>query len=332
VLPIHAVAPGGYAWWYFDALSADGTRALTVIFFVGSVFSPDYAARLRRGEPARAEEHLAVNVALYERGRQRLWVMSEHGAAALGALHDHGPRIGDSFIEPTAGGLRLVLRERTAPFLATLAGIGSAVEGEIEFERAAPAVEPVELAQRPARHSWQARLPRAAVRVRFSKPRLEFDGVGYHDVNCGDGRLEHAFASWSWARFHESARTTILYALHERGGGTRGLVVEAPDDAGERALVRPATLLPEGELVAAPWGLGLPSWFALDTGGATWRCRAGRLLEASPFYARYVASLHTHFPSEPDHSVVGVGEHLDLDRFASRGVQFLLRFKTRRNR
>ncbi len=35
-----AVAPGGYAWWYVDALSEDGTKALTIIAFVGSVFSP----------------------------------------------------------------------------------------------------------------------------------------------------------------------------------------------------------------------------------------------------------------------------------------------------
>ena len=34
------VPPGGYAWWYVDALSDDGRHGLTVIAFVGSVFSP----------------------------------------------------------------------------------------------------------------------------------------------------------------------------------------------------------------------------------------------------------------------------------------------------
>src|SRR3954447_922122 len=42
--------PGrGYAWWYLDALSDDGRHGLTVIAFVGSVFSPYYALARRRG-------------------------------------------------------------------------------------------------------------------------------------------------------------------------------------------------------------------------------------------------------------------------------------------
>src|SRR5262249_35406448 len=118
VNPYADVRPGGYAWWYFDAVSDDGARALTAIFFIGSVFSPDYAARLRRGEPARAEEHLGVNLALYERGHKRAWVMSEHGAAALGGVGDGGPQIGESKIDRLpSGGLRLTIREHTAPFL-----------------------------------------------------------------------------------------------------------------------------------------------------------------------------------------------------------------------
>ena len=57
-------AENGYAWWYVDALSDDGAHALTIIAFIGSVFSPYYAwARQRgRGDP---ENHVAVNVALY---------------------------------------------------------------------------------------------------------------------------------------------------------------------------------------------------------------------------------------------------------------------------
>ena len=34
------VVPGGYAWWYVDAISDDGQHGLTFIAFVVSVFSP----------------------------------------------------------------------------------------------------------------------------------------------------------------------------------------------------------------------------------------------------------------------------------------------------
>ena len=36
------VAPNGYAWWYIDATSEDGRYGLTIIAFIGSVFSPYY--------------------------------------------------------------------------------------------------------------------------------------------------------------------------------------------------------------------------------------------------------------------------------------------------
>lgn len=335
--PYRDVRPGGYAWWYFDAVSDDGARALTAIFFIGSVFSPDYAARLRRGEPARAEEHLGVNLALYERGKQRAWVMSEHGAAALGGVGDGGPTIARSSIQRApGGGLRVSIHEHTAPFFVALAGIGARVDGTIDVEPLGPPIDPVELhAEGDVRHLWHVLMRAARVRVRFSRPDFSFDGVGYHDVNAGDGRLERAFASWSWARFHgvhaseagKAARTTIVYATHERSGAARAWVVDARDDAPTSA--RPATLLPEGERRRAPWGLMVPRWFAVDDGGRTLRCTPTRILEAAPFYARYQARLAGDVSAITD-GRTGVGEFLDLDRFRDRGVQFLLRFKMRR--
>ncbi len=347
--PYSAVRPGGYAWWYFDAVSDDGARALTAIFFVGSVFSPDYAARIRRGEAARAEEHLGVNLALYEHGRKRAWVMSEHGAAALGGVGDGGPRIADSAIErdqrggagdsgvharPFGAGLRVTIRERTAPFLATLAGVGARVDGTIDLEPLGPPLAPVELyAAGGERHLWHVVTPSARVRVRFTRPDFSFDGVGYHDINAGDGRLERAFKSWSWARFHDDERTIIVYATHERTGAARAFVVDARH--GEPAAARSATLLPEGERRRAPWGLSMPRWFAVDDGGRTLRCRPTRLYEAAPFYARYAAELTDDVrpiiaKSTAKSIANGVGEYLDLDRFSDRRVQFLLRFKMRR--
>jgi carotenoid 1,2-hydratase len=312
----------GYAWWYFDAVSDDGERALSAIFFVGSVFSPSWAKRLRRGETARAEEHVAVNLALYERGKKRAWVMSEYGKSALACTDDAGPRIGKSAIVGNGKGLHVDVVERSAPFLVTLAGLGARVEGHIEFEPHAPPLPPVELGGDAEAHRWHVLMPRARVRVEFARPKFSFEGVGYHDVNSGDGRLERAFSSWSWARFHDRERTTIIYATHGRKGTSRAFVVDAHDD--EVAHVLPATLLPEGEHRRAPFGLVMPRWFAVDVGGRALTCRVERLLEAAPFYARYDARLDAGATQAS-----GIGEYLDLDRFVRPGVQFLLRFKMR---
>ncbi len=71
------VAPDGYAWWYVDGVSDDGTRAVSVIGFIGSVFSPYYGWAGRRAP----HEHCSINVALYGRGGR--WAMTERGAAAV---------------------------------------------------------------------------------------------------------------------------------------------------------------------------------------------------------------------------------------------------------
>ncbi|MFX8883411.1 hypothetical protein ABTM86_19650, partial [Acinetobacter baumannii] len=75
------VPDNGYAWWYVDALSDDGKRGITLIAFVGSVFSPYYALARRRGrgDPL---NHCALNVAVYGNGTKH-WAMTERRRGAI---------------------------------------------------------------------------------------------------------------------------------------------------------------------------------------------------------------------------------------------------------
>jgi carotenoid 1,2-hydratase len=315
------VPPGGYSWWYFDALSDDGERALTAIFFIGSVFSPDYAARVRAGAPARAEEHLGVNVALYHRGKKVAWVMSEHPASALVRADESALQIGASSV--IAGRpMRVEIRERSAPFLLALARLGARVEGEFVLTPESPSLPPAPIGDGAGGHHWSVPVPRARVQVRFTKPDFSFDGVGYHDINRGDGRLEAAFSRWSWARFHDRERTIILYSTRSCTGARRALLVDARDAASEAERAPRAVEAIAGEEKRAGWGLTLPSWFELGA----FRCEPRALVESAPFYARYLGALSER--GTP--LATGVGEHLDLDRFRARAIQFLLRFKMRR--
>ena len=304
-----AVRSGGYAWWYFDAVSDDGQRGLTAIFFIGSVFSPDYAQRFRRGEEPEATDHLGVNLALYERGRKVAWVMSEYGADALRPV-SRGLQIGDSSIQPLgAGSLRLDIREKSAPFLLSLAGIGRPVMGVVELEPEAPPWGASNLGMPGGvPHFWRVAMPRARVKVDFGKLGFSFEGSGYHDLNQGDGRLEDAFSRWSWARFHHDGETRVFYSTRDRQDRHRALLA-----AGRADLVIPeeSSSAAEGPLRRVGWGLSIPSWFSVGDGHT--RCVVGRLLERSPFYARYEAEL-----VDGQRTIArGVGEHLDLDRFRS---------------
>ena len=89
------VAAGGYAWWYVDALSDDGAHGLTIIAFIGSVFSPYYALARAAAGAADPLNHCALNVALYgERGKR--WAMTERGRAARAARRARVCSIGPS--------------------------------------------------------------------------------------------------------------------------------------------------------------------------------------------------------------------------------------------
>ena len=328
--------PGGYAWWYFDALTPAGD-ALVCIFFAGAVFSPEYAARLRRGERALPTEHAAVNLALYRgagggsASRQAAWVMSEYGAVA--ALGDDELAIGRSAIERMPdGSYHIRIRETTAPFMHRF---GRPVAGTIRFAPAAAAFEEAAIATGGTTHAWQALAPRGDVEADFPELGFRLRGVGYHDRNHGDGRLEDAFARWGWARFHQGRRTTILYSFITRDGKRHALAAAAEAD-NDPVRPLPATPLGDGPERALPYGMRMPSSFALDPGPpsgsnlaiAPLRCEVTALLERAPFYARYRCRLRDGRSGAALGGPDGLGEYLDLDRFRSRWNQFLLRFKT----
>ena len=103
------VEPGGYAWWYVDAISDDRRYGLTVIAFVGSVFSPYYAWAGRR-DPL---DHCAFNVALYG-PRGSLWAMTERRRSAVQRSRD-ALAIGRTTATWNAGALSFAIDETAAP-------------------------------------------------------------------------------------------------------------------------------------------------------------------------------------------------------------------------
>jgi carotenoid 1,2-hydratase len=102
------VGANGYRWWYIDAESDCGAYGLTVIAFVGSVFSPYYKASGRKFP----ENHVALNVALYgPRGRR--WAMTERGNGAL--WRDRTAlKIGPSSLHWDGNGLTIEVDEKNA--------------------------------------------------------------------------------------------------------------------------------------------------------------------------------------------------------------------------
>jgi carotenoid 1,2-hydratase len=297
-----ALPHGGYAWWYFDAVSDDGAHALTLIAFVGSVFSPYYAWARRRGE-ADPLNHCAVNVALYgPRGGR--WSMTERGAAQV----EREPsmlRIGPSTLCWTGDAMHIDVDEICAPLPRHLRGSIRVMPKALCDQSF-----PLDTA---GSHRWAPVAPCARIEVRMSNPALTWSGSGYFDSNSGVEPLEATFETWSWSRASREDQTEVLYDIKARDAAPRSMALQF-DSKGtvqEREIPPLATLPPTG------WRL--PRHTRAARAGDT---RVVRTLEDGPFYSRSLLSTSLAGAAAP-----AIHESLSLDRFRSRWVQCLLPFR-----
>ena len=236
----HAVAPGGCAWCYLDALSDDGRHALVAIVFIGSVFSPCCAWARRwarrwaqRGGGAAAgapcpgadpRNHVAVNVALYrtDGGPGERWAMTERGSAALQRSADT-LAIGPSSLHRDGHARVLRLDEWTVPLPRRLRGtvrlhpLARGLDSSIALEPRGLS-SPIALEPSGA-HQWWPIAPCSRVEVDLTEPGWRWQGNGYLDSNRGPSPLEHSFGHWPWSRAalgdgRAGAGTAVGYDAH----------------------------------------------------------------------------------------------------------------------
>jgi carotenoid 1,2-hydratase len=297
------VATNGYAWWYVDALSDDGRHGITVIAFIGSVFSPYYAwARsraARTGKTVDPRNHVSINVAVYG-GRGKRWAMTERGDRDLQRSRDCF-QVADSQWRWENDGLTIDLNELGVPWPRRIRG-----QVRLTPDWLSNAAFPL---SRDGAHVWHPFAPRARVVADFSQPALKWQGSGYLDGNHGSAPLQTAFRGWNWSRLTTPEATQITYDLDPWNAPPWSLTLRA--DHGGR--LGPAT---DGGRMDLP-----------RTG---WRVRrtapAGtvvtRSLEDTPFYAR--SEITGRLGAEHGH---GVHESLDLQRLSQGWVNCLLPFR-----
>lgn len=299
-----SVRPGGYAWWYFDAESSDRAHALTIIAFIGSVFSPYYGWSGRRSPL----DHCALNVALY--GAQPRWTMTERSERRV-ALARERFDIGTSALSWRDGELIISIDERAAP-------LPSSVRGVVR-------VRPHALSNRTffidaeGRHRWRPLAPRAAFAVEMQVPALSWNGEGYFDSNDGDEPLEAAFRSWEWSRLHaKGAAPLILYDTAPRHGPPRRLAIEIGADG--EVVERPPP--PTAALSSTPI-FRMKRAMGADAGA---QASVERTLEDAPFYSRSIVETTIDGVRRR-----GFHESLSGDRLKSPIVRAMLPFRMPRH-
>jgi carotenoid 1,2-hydratase len=300
------IPAGGYTWWYVDAISDDGQHGLTIIAFLGSVFSP-YYKRSGRGDPL---NHASLNVALY--GPQHRWVMTERGRGAV-QRDASNLVIGPSSVRWEGGALTIdIVEGDTRLFVPWQRPVVGRVRVFPEaLNRVAFALDGAES------HIWHCLAPRARIEVEMTSPGLSWSGKAYLDHNRGGEPLEKGFNTWHWSRAHLKEGALVCYE-GERGDGS---LFASALRFGKDGVPEPVDLPPIAALPDSKWGITRRT--RSDIGVAEVR----RTWEDTPFYAR--SELASRFLGE---EVVTVQESLDMQRFSSRLVQLMLPYRMPRRR
>ncbi|MGA0804951.1 MAG: hypothetical protein ACO3PV_00330 [Pseudohongiellaceae bacterium] len=294
------VPDNGYAWWYIDAVSDDGKHALTLIAFIGSVFSPYYAWARQRAA-CNPLDHCAMNVVLYGAGRKR-WAMTERTGAAIERSTAH-LAIGPSSLSFDGTCLDVALDEVTVP-------LPSRIRGRLRLVPATITNHDFILDTN-GHHHWRPLAPCARIEVNLERPDLRWSGHAYFDSNVGSRPLEADFVYWDWSRSVDPDGTVILYEGLRRDGSTFALAAKAKPSGDLEMLVPPA-----------PVQLGRTGWGLTRRTRAEGEVRVVDTLEDTPFYARSL--LQGCWQGQPG---LAVHESLCMDRFSKPWVRCLLPFR-----
>jgi carotenoid 1,2-hydratase len=300
-----AVPSAGYRWWYLDGLSDDGRHGLTIIGFVGSVFSPYYAWARRKGG-ADPENHCALNVALYGDSGHR-WSMTERGRRAIARSASHF-QIGPSAMRWENGDLIIDINEITVPLPGRL-------RGRVRLTPSAICAHEVRLDPQ-GLHMWRPVAPVSRIRAEFENPELSWTGAGYHDSNWGQVPLEDSFESWVWSRAATRHGAAIVYDTVLKGGKPAGFAL----DIAASGAVSERPVQPRQDMPSTFWRMARHMRAAKSF-------RIAALLEDSPFYARSLLRIDTD-----DGEADAFHESLSLNRFRNPIVQLMLPFRMPRRR
>ena len=296
------VPSGGYLWWYIDALSDDGNYGLTIIAFVGSVFSPYYRAALKRGA-ANPENYCSLNVALY--GRNPRWTMTERGRDRIArdassftigpsSLHWHRDHLEIDICE-IGMPLPLPVRGKVRVYPSSLSTFSTALDDQ-------------------GRHRWGPLAACARVEVEMDKPSQRWSGHGYFDSNEGDEPVSEPFREWDWSRaLLSDGSAAVIYDVQQKQGKDRLLGLRFSPNGHIEEFAPP----PRQSLELTRWRI--PRRMRSEGDAPV---RVIDMLEDTPFYERSV--LKSRLFGE---DVISVHETLNVPRLVSPVVQYMLPFR-----
>ncbi|WP_299146387.1 carotenoid 1,2-hydratase [uncultured Tateyamaria sp.] len=285
-------------------MSDCGTRAVSVIGFIGSVFSPWYKWSGRKNP----QNHVCINVATYGPGGR--FTMTDRGQSALRQTASRF-EVGPSRMRWQGGQLIIDINEVSSPPLI------SRITGQITITPSA--LTSVELPLTPdGAHIWRPFAPRSRIDVQIDRKGWQWQGEGYFDANFGTRALEDDFSYWTWGRYPTGTGATCFYDA-TRLDGSELASGFAFDDSGAATEI---PLPPKSPMRRSLWAVRRET-----RGDAGTRARQVQNMLDAPFYSR--SAVETTLNGT---RTTGVHEALDLTRFRSPLIKPMLAVRVPRRR
>jgi carotenoid 1,2-hydratase len=181
---------------------------LTIIAFVGSVFSPYYAWD-RRHKHTQADNYCALNVALYSKHARR-WTMTERGARHC-HRDDTQFTIGPSQLRWDGQSLVIDINEIGVPIPHRVRG-QVRVHADTWFDFSTPIDDC-------GKHRWGPLAPSARIEVNLQHPAQQWTGNAYLDSNEGDEPIDRSCHEWDWSRSPmKDGSTAVIYDVQGKAG------------------------------------------------------------------------------------------------------------------
>lgn len=288
--------PGSYEWWYFDAISLDGTYSFVVIFYQGNPFSRRYIDGVTNESENMAEQYPAVSISIYKADKPIFYAFEEvpPGEAYFSSEMPEGKVGSNTFCREYSddGKLRYRLKiDQSVP-------CGDRLEGQVVFssESSGPFFSGSRGSEAEnedqSAHFWNLVQPSADVDGSLELTGLKHEsirlkGKGYHDHNTGMEPMKESFRDWYWGRFHFSGHTLVYYLMNENNSRNHCAWLIMPDNS-VRELTAGIELSDEGMNL---FGLKSSRKIEKKTGEVQFLVQNDRTMDNGPFYQRFESQL-----------------------------------------
>ncbi len=346
-----------YEWWYFDALSDDGSEAVVIIFLDNFIFSPRY------NQPETKDSAGASGGNLREKIRQLLFSSdsrfqipdSKFPAVAFVYYRNGKPlyRAINEFSEKdfSAGANKPECKIGDCSFTYETAAYGSgylisinaklsrernlearfewlSVEADFAAEKCAPSE---------SSHCWNMVAPRSDVSGKISVSDKKgksldvrnFRGTGYHDHNLDNRWLPKTVKEWHWGRAHYADATAVFYRYTEINKDettTKLLVIENGD------LREMDAVYEESDFARDKFGIKYPtamSFIAED--GFRLDVRHDKIIDSSFFYLRFLSEMTLTLADGKTKQTPGITEYLAPKALKFRWLNWLINMRIGKN-